>query len=361
MMEFGWGYLKVEGAYLEDGKGLSNWDVFSHLSGNTVDNENGDVADDHYHRYEVGGRFGEINPSGVAFYNKIIDNLLLKAIFKWAVVVNLVYQLTSMHKQHGYIGIAICASSYVPYRDDKFSRHAVARAYATNVAWIIDPLIYGKYPSLMRKYHGKELPKFTKEEVKLLKGSVDFVGLNHYTTFYTIDCFHYSSECSSKDNRAIKGFLKTTGFRDGIPIGEQAGSPRFFVVPKGMELIVDYFRKRYPDLALYITENGYAPPTLPDVPDILHDVERVEFLRTYIAALGKAMRKGAKVKGYFAWSFMDNFEWADGYTPTYGLYYVDRATQQRIPKLSAYWFAGFLANHSPHQYLLENQQKLESQ
>ncbi|XP_074321448.1 beta-glucosidase 18-like [Silene latifolia] len=475
------GLLKVEGAYLEDGKGLSNWDVFSHTSGNTVNNENGDVADDHYHRYEEDfnilddlgvdayrfsiswtrilprGRFGKINPSGITFYNKIIDNLLLKGIepfvtihhfdypqeleerfgawlsplmqddfvhfakicfeefgdrVKHWITINepnifslrayvqgnfppehcsppfgncstgnsdvepliVVHNMLLSHakaaqlyrhqfqpKQHGYLGIALCTSSFVPYRDDKFSRRAVERAYANEVAWIIDPLVYGNYPSLMRKYHGKELPKFTKDEVKLLKESVDFVGLNHYTTFYAVDCFHYSSECSSQDNRAIKGFVKTTGFRDGIPIGEQGNNPRFFTVPQGMELTVDYIKMRYPDISIYITENGYAPPTLLNVPEILHDVKRVEYLRTYIAALGRAIRKGAKVKGYFAWSFMDNFEWSDGYEPTYGLYYVDRTTQKRIPKLSAYWYAGLLGNHSPRQYLIANQQKYEAQ
>ncbi|XP_074319408.1 beta-glucosidase 16-like isoform X2 [Silene latifolia] len=410
---------QVEGAYLADEKGLSNWDVFSHTPG---------------------GRFGKINPGGVAFYNKIIDNLLLKGIepfvtihhfdypqeleeryggwlsplmqddlvhfakicfeefgdrVKHWVTINepniftynayvkgtfppghcsapfgncsagnsdvepliVVHNMLLAHakavhlyrhqfqpKQHGRIGIVAYTASYIPYRDDNFSRQAVERAYTNLVAWILDPVIYGEYPPLMRKYHGKELPKFTKEEVKLIKGSVDFIGINHYSTSYAIDCFHYSSECTSLYNRPIQGFVKTTGIRDGVLIGEQAGCEVFFVVPEGMELIVDYLRVRYPNISIYVTENGYAPPTSPNVAGLLQDFKRVEYLRTYMAALGRAIRKGANVKGYFAWSFMDNFEWADGYEPRYGLYYVDRTTQKRVPKLSAKWYAGFLAN-----------------
>lgn len=94
---------------------------------------------------------------------------------------------------------------------------------------LIDPLIYGDYPAIMRKYIGKELPNFSIEEVKLVKGSVDFVGLNHYTSFYAIDCLHHSTDCTPSEHRPVKGFTARTGSRDGIPIGDEVNPPSTFL------------------------------------------------------------------------------------------------------------------------------------
>lgn len=86
---------------------------------------------------------------------------------------------------------------------------------------MLNPLVYGDYPSLMRKYLGKDLPKFTEDEVKLVKGSFDFIGLNHYTTFYAIDCFH-SNNCKPSDNRPIRGYTGRTAYNpNGVPIGDE--------------------------------------------------------------------------------------------------------------------------------------------
>lgn len=454
---------QIEGAYLEDGKGLSNWDVFTHEPGNVPNEDNGDIADDHYHRYmedienlqKLGvdayrfsvtwsrilpkGRFGEVNPSGVKFYNTIIDNLLLKGITPFVTIhhndvpqeledrygswlspqiqedfvhfakicfeefgdrvknwmtinepnINslLAYilgwfppshcsppfgncsvgnsdlePLIAVHnmllshaktvqlyrrqfqpKQGGRIGLTVHAFHYEPYREDDFSRQAAERAYAFNVAWILDPLVYGEYPPLMRKYLGSSIPKFSQEEVKLVKGSVDFFGINHYSSLYAIDCINYPSDCSPGFDRAILGFACTTGYRDGVPIGQETGYDRFFVVPYGMEKVIDFIRTRYPNTTIYVTENGYNPQGQ----EILMDSDKIKYHEAYLAALAQAIRKGANVRGYFAWSFIDNFEWLQGYSANYGLYYVNRTTLERTPKLSAKWYAHFLANKTP--------------
>lgn len=83
----------------------------------------------------------------------------------------------------------------------------------------IDPLIFGDYPPEMRRYHGSELPRFSPEETEYVKGSVDFLGINHYSTLYVKDCIY--STCISNASRAIRGFVYTTGERDGVPIGER--------------------------------------------------------------------------------------------------------------------------------------------
>ena len=83
---------------------------------------------------------------------------------------------------------------------------------------VFDPLVHGDYPSEMRRYLGNELPSFSVEKAKMVKGSLDFIGLNHYTTFYVKDCLH--SSCIEGNDRAISGFVQMSSDRDGVPIGE---------------------------------------------------------------------------------------------------------------------------------------------
>ncbi|XP_027192324.1 beta-glucosidase 46-like [Cicer arietinum] len=124
--------------------------------------------------------------------------------------------------------------------------------------------------------------------------------------------------------------------------------PRFFVVPNGVEKIVDHIKIRYHNMPMYITENGYSSLLNPNMTmhDLLHDFKRIEYHKAYLTALRRAIRKGADVRGYMVWSLFDNFEWSSGYDITFGLYYVDRQTLERIPKLSVQWFSSFLNNDS---------------
>lgn len=202
----------------------------------------------------------------------------------------------------------------------------------------------------MRRYHGDELPTFTLEERALLKDSIDFVGINHYSTLYAKDCIHSSclcneSFCINGSDRPIQGFVYVSGERNGIPIGEKTGVVLSYVVPKGMEDIVSYIKERYHNKPMFITENGYA--TLVDeYNDDLHDLKRVHFHQSYLTSLAKVIRDGADVRGYFIWSLMDNFEWFSGYETKYGIYHIDPTTLNRVPKLSAHWYRDFLTNSS---------------
>lgn len=459
---------QIEGAYLEDGKMLNNWDVFNHRQG-SVNGENGDVADDHYHRYledidilnSLGvnsyrfsiswarilprGRFGRVNPSGISFYNKILDNLLLKGIepfvtinhhdfpqeleerygswlsplmqedflffaktcfksfgdrVKYWITINEpnlfadmayirgtyppahcsapfgdcpegnsdVEPLVAMHNmilatakavklyrdnfqknQCGVIGIVVSAFMYEPLTEDEHDVEAAKRALAFNVAWTFDPLVFGDYPPEMRHCLGNELPSFSPEEKEYLKGSIDFLGLNHYSTFYVKDCIY--SSCPLDKDRPIRGFASTTGDRDDVPIGDRTGMKNFYVVPRGMEKIVNYVKDRYNNKPMYILENGYSPPRNQDVQvqEVLNDVKRIEFHKAYLASLARSIRNGADVRGYFIWTLMDNYEWLEGYSLTFGLYYIDRQTLKRTPKQSALWFRSFLTNNSSYQ------------
>ncbi|CAH2040951.1 unnamed protein product [Thlaspi arvense] len=306
---------QIEGAYVEDGKSLNNWDVFNHRQG-FIYGDNGDTADDHYHLYledieimrSMGvnayrfsiswarvlprGRFGEVNPAGISFYNKILDNLLLKGIEPFVTIWHNDYpqelqdrygawlsplmqfctfccdlfqglwkqsealdhnKRTKLPKQRGVIGLVVCAFMYEPFTDDEPGRKAVDRALAFNVAWALDPLVFGDYPPEMRRYLGDELPCFSTEEKSYIKGSIDYVGINHYGTLYAKDCLH--SSCILGADRPIRGYVYTTGERNGVPIGERTGMSKFFVVPRGMEEIVDYVKERF-NKPIYVLENG---------------------------------------------------------------------------------------------------------
>ncbi|XP_038899222.1 beta-glucosidase 18-like isoform X2 [Benincasa hispida] len=430
---------QIEGGYVEDGRGMSNWDVFSHIPGKVKNNDTGDVADDHYHRfmedielmYSMGmnayrfsiswtrilpkGRFGKVNRRGITFYNKIIDHLLLKGIepfvtihhhdlpdeldkrygswmsfqmqedfvyfakicFKefgdrvkhWLTInePNLVtlmaytrgvyppahcsppfgncsvgnsdieplivmhnmllahakavrlYRTHFQEKQGGLIGIVVFGHMYEPLTDHQFDIQAVDRALIFNFAWVYDPIVYGDYPKEMREVFGNQLPSFSDSEKNIIRGSLDYICVNHYTTLYTKDCLY--SACSNGGDRPIKGFLDTMGYRDGVSIGDPTGVDRFFVVPRGLEKIINYIKQRYPNIPIYVTENGYSMPPGDGnkVEDIINDIKRVNFHKNYLASLARAMR--------------------------FGLLYVDLQTLERRPKLSAQWFASFLGGN----------------
>lgn len=274
------------------------------------------------------------------------------ALLSHAMTVHL-YRNHFQAKQGGTIGIVANTFMYEPLRDKECDRLAVNRALAFVIAWVFDPLVFGDYPIEMRNILGSQLPRFSSEEKSLMKGSLDFIGINHYSTLYVKDCSSFA--CSRGGDHAIRGFLETTGFRDGIPIGDLTGMPRFFVVPRGMEKIVDYIKTRYHNMPMFITENGYSTPPKQGAAlhDFLQDFDRVKFHKAYLAALLRAIRKGADVRGYFIWSLMDNFEWVDGYGTRFGLYHVDRQTLERIPKFSVKWFSSFL-NFTTLTLTLEN-------
>ncbi|CAL8170379.1 unnamed protein product [Prunus armeniaca] len=133
------------------------------------------------------------------------------------------------------------------------------------------------------------------------------------------------------------------------PIGPQAASDWLYVYPKGIYDLLNYTKNKYNDPIIYITENGVDELNDPKIPleQALNDTNRTDFYYHHLCYLHKAMSEGAKVKGYFAWSLVDNFEWNDGYTVRFGIIYVDYGIGtanylRRYLKSSAEWFQNFL-------------------
>ncbi|XP_008441244.2 beta-glucosidase 47 [Cucumis melo] len=454
---------QFEGAFLSDGKGLNNWDIFTHKPGNIKDGTNGDVAVDQYHRYQedvdlmefIGvnsyrfsiswarilpqGRFGEVNNAGIDHYNKLIDALLERGIepfvtlahydipqkledkygawlsplvqedftyyadicFKsfgnrvkyWvtfnepnvqvirsyrkgtfppsrcsspfgncssgdserepfvaahniilshAAAVN-TYRSKYQAKQGGLIGIVINAVWFEPISDSFEDILATERAFSFYMNWFLDPIVFGNYPAVMEEILGLDLPHFSTEDQKKLKNGADFIGINHYTSYYAKDCLHSFCEPGQGSSK-IEGFTFWTPTKEETSIGEPTEISWIYVYPQGMNKMVTYIKERY-NVPIFVTENGYGQKNKPNnqTEDLLDDTRRVDYMRSYLGALETSMREGADVRGYFAWSLLDNFEWMNGYTERFGLCHVDYTTLKRTPKLSTFWYKNFIA------------------
>jgi len=204
------------------------------------------------------------------------------------------------------------------------------------MAWFADPIFLGFYPQSMRDMLGDRLPEFSQDEWQIVKGSSDFFGLNTYTTQFV------QGEGSDELNGKVK-----TGFArpDGTELGTPAHAPWLQAYPPGFRSLLNHLWTTY-GKPIYVTENGFCVKNENDkpLPDALEDTDRVEYFKGYTNAMLQAVTvDGVDVRGYFGWSLLDNFEWADGYTTRFGVTYVDYKTQQRYPKASAKflskWFA----------------------
>ena len=188
-----------------------------------------------------------------------------------------------------------------------------------NVAWFNDPVFWGKYPQHGLEQFGEYLPEISEEDMALIAQPLDFMGQNIYNGYMVRA--GADGEPEFVDRPA--GFSKTA-----------AGWP---VTPECLYWGVKFLYERY-RMPLYITENGMSCHDIVSLDGQVHDPNRITFLDQYLSALQRASDDGADVRGYFLWTFLDNFEWDKGYTERFGLVYVDFATQKRIVKDSAYWY-----------------------
>ncbi|KAJ0094502.1 hypothetical protein Patl1_16706 [Pistacia atlantica] len=424
-----------EGAVKEDGRGPTVWDTFSHTSGKIIDNTNADVAVDQYHLYredidrmkDMGMdayRFsvawsrifpngtGEINQAGVDHYNNLINALLAKGYDVGlqapgrCSILNRLFCRAGNSATEPYIvahNVLLAHGNAADIYRKKYQARvsvlvhscaartrfimlinivgqlrslgdivATQRAQDFQLGWFLDPVMFGDYPSSMRSRVGGRLPRFSKSEAALVKGSVDFVGINHYTTFYasndTLNIIGGLLNDSLADSGAI-----TLPFAIGKPTPDklmnvlpllfnvpacrlckinyvtlQANSIWLYIVPHGMRSLMNYIKLKYENPPVIITENGMDDPNnlLIPIKDALKDQKRIKYHNDYLTNLLAAIKEdGCNVKGYFVWSLLDNWEWAAGYTSRFGLYFVDYNDKlKRYPKDSVQWFKKFLAS-----------------
>nr|WPS94687.1 beta-glucosidase [Naematelia aurantialba]WVH01939.1 glycoside hydrolase family 1 protein [Naematelia aurantialba] len=242
--------------------------------------------------------------------------------------------------QGGHISITLNGDWAEPWADTPDCIDATARKMAAAIGWFADPIFLGHESALMREMLGDRLPTFTDDEWALLKDSSDFYGCNTYTTNYV--------KPGSTDVSTGYGQLLFENAA-GESLGEPCACPWLVAVPWGFRRHLRYLYKRYKK-PIYVTEAGYASKDehLKTLDQACNDIERANYHTQYLDNLLDAIvEDGVDVRSYFGWTLMDNWEWAEGYIPRFGVTHVDFKTLKRTPKFSARavtkWFEEHLA------------------
>jgi beta-glucosidase len=440
--DFVWGAAtasyQIEGGTNE--RGLSVWDMLCRKPGTIWNGQNGTVACDHYHRMKEdvavmrqlglrGYRFsiswprvlpdgvGQVNETGLAFYDRLVDELLAAGIQPWltlfhwdyprelfcrggwlnrdsidwfadytrVVVERLSDRVTNwmtMNEPQMFLALGHVAGVHAPgvkYADAEMLRlchHAYCahgkavqalRAHAKrpaqvgfapavfvkippgkaaadlevarsamfsvtnrghfNNAFYIDPVVLGAYPEDHLRLFHDVLPPIRPGDMELMAQPLDFLGANIYGGV-TVD-----------PRPGDSGDFPERKEAQGHPLTMMG----WHTVPESLYWGPRFLAERY-KLPIVITENGMSGHDWIGADGRVQDPYRIEFTRQYLKALRRAVADGVDVRGYFHWSLMDNFEWAEGYKHRFGLVHVDYATQKRTPKDSAAWYRDVIAS-----------------
>ncbi|HEY7944103.1 MAG TPA: family 1 glycosylhydrolase, partial [Casimicrobiaceae bacterium] len=227
------------------------------------------------------------------------------------------------------IGVVVNLEPKYAASPDAADSAATARADAYMNRQYLDPMLLGRYPDELAEIFGEAWPRWAAEDMALIRQPIDFVGVNYYTrnvTRFDPDAW----PLRAAPVRQKRATYTETGWE---------------VFAQGLTDILVWVRQRYGNPALYITENGAAffdPPTAKG--DRVSDPLRVDYLRKHVVAAHAAIAAGVDLRGYFAWSLLDNFEWSLGYSKRFGIVHVDFETQQRTPKDSARLYAKIVAS-----------------
>ena len=424
---------QIEGSPLADGAGPSIWQRFTHSPGLTANGDTGDIACDHYRRYEAdvemmrsigltAYRFsiswsrilpegtGRVNPKGIAFYDRLVDTLLNRGIspsvtlFHWDLPAalddrggwlnrdiadwfadyarhvflalgdrvpmwttlnepwvvsdggylhgklapghrNLFEAPLASHnlmRAHGAavqayraegkqrIGIVVNLEPKYPASQSADDLAATGRADAYMNRQYLDPVVLGSYPDEMTEIFGDAWPEFPDADMHLIRQPIDFIGINYYTR-----------NVSKHDANALP--VRASGVHQPQHAVTETG---WEVFPPALSAVLVWVTERYGKMPLYVTENGaafYDPPK--PIDGRIEDPLRVDYYRTHLRAVRDAIRRGVDLRGYFAWSLLDNFEWSLGYSKRFGIVHVDYETQQRTPKASALFYSEVIRTH----------------
>lgn len=433
--DFAWGSAtaayQIEGAAREDGKGESIWDRFTHTPNTIAGGSTGDIACDHYHRWQEDldlmarlshnayrfsiawtrilpeGR-GQFNEAGLDFYARLVEGLLARGITPFVTLYH--WDLPQALQDRGGWENRDTANYFADYAQ------TVAQRLGDRVGhWItlnepqvvvIEGFVRGTMApgkrdvALIRPVahhlllgHGLAVQALRAETPHAAVGiTLNFAhiepatdreedaatarfmdGLWHRTFLDPIYCSGYPEDIDTMlpapdgliregDQANIHAPLDFLGANyytrlivrtgQGGVIDPQVVPPRgdltamgWDVYPEGLSQVLLRLRDEYHPLQLYITENGAAYPDTLTKDGAVHDPKRTAYLRDHLRVAQHAIAAGVPLHGYFAWSLMDNFEWAHGYVPRFGLLYTDYPTQRRIVKDSGHFFARMAATN----------------
>ncbi len=437
---------QVEGAAYEDGKGPSVWDMMCRKEDAIWRGQTGDVACDHYHRYredvalmkEIGLEAyrlsiswprviptgtGAVNPKGLDFYNRLVDELLAARIEPWVTLFHwdFPYELYSRggwlnpyspdwfadytaviadalsdrvthwmthNEQACFIGIGLHEGRHAP--GDKLGLAEVLRAAhhtllahgksvqvlrarakrpplislahtgevrfpATDrkadveaarremfaveskerpvwgAAWWLDPIFFGHYPEDGLATFGRAAPQVKAGDMETIRQPLDFLGVNIYQ--------------GAPVAAGPRGQRVAVPFPDGVPLT----AFKWNVTPEALYWGPRFLYERY-NSPIVITENGMSGLDWISLDGQVHDPQRIDYTQRYLLAFEAAIADGVDGRGYFHWSVMDNFEWAEGFKERFGLVYVDYVTQRRVLKDSARWYGQVIASNGANLF-----------
>jgi beta-glucosidase len=229
------------------------------------------------------------------------------------------------------VGPAENITAVVPVIEAAEHIAAAERATREMNAPYLTVMMEGRYTQAFLDEAGADAPRFTAEDLKIISSPVDFVGLNIYTPNFYV---------RAADNR--EGF-------EALPLPAsypRMSAPWLTFGPEAMYWAPRHAARLWDIKDIYITENGTSAADKPAADGVVYDLDRVMYLRNYLTQLQRATAQGVPVRGYFLWSLLDNFEWADGYATRFGLVHVDYATQKRTPKLSAQYYKEVIARNA---------------
>jgi beta-glucosidase len=234
------------------------------------------------------------------------------------------------------VGTAFSMSPCEPATNSEDDQIAADRAHAINNIWFLEPALRGRYPEAF-SYLPEAAMGIQPGDMEKVRAPLDFIGINLY--YRTIAAASKAMERLGSPQQWLFP-VKLSGGEGGPKTGM-----KWEVWPQALYDMVARITRDYQRPVIEITESGCAYNDIPDARGIINDTQRIEYHRQYLHALARAMADGADVRGYHAWSLMDNFEWAEGYSQRFGLAYVDFKTQRRTVKESGRWFAGVAAEN----------------
>jgi len=221
------------------------------------------------------------------------------------------------------VGIVLNLAHAYPASDSPEDEAAAWRVDGEGNRWFLDPIFRGSYPADLLERNELLVPVVQDGDLETISAPIDFLGVNNYFRFV---------------------------------VGAGPNGPQFVanpeaqhtdmgweVHPDGLYKLLVRVANDYAPPAIYVTENGAAFGDVRVHDGAVHDPERTAYLETYIDAVRRATAEGAPLKGYFVWSFLDNFEWGHGYSKRFGIVYIDYPTLQRVPKDSFYWYRDLIA------------------
>jgi beta-glucosidase len=434
---------QIEGAVAADGRGPSIWDTFAATPGKTWHGESGDPGCDHYHRHADDVRLmaklglrayrfsvawprvqptgqGPVNPAGIAFYDRLIDELLAAGIEPWPTLyhwdlpqdlqdqggwperdtafrfadyvahvadkvadrvrhwstlnepwcaafeghmsgrhapgiqspVMAVRTLHHLLLGHGLavaalrsrgaadVGISLNLIPAEPVDDSPGAHEAARLVDGQQIRVFLDPLLLARYPDdVVDDFAraGAELP-IVGDDVQRIAAPINWIGVNYYSPHIVGPGTHAAGK------RRPSPFIPGDAVAQ-VETTENITALGWPVRPRSFAALLRRLHRDHPTTPLFVHENGAAFDDVVAADGTVDDPERCGYIARHIDVVRAAVREGVDVRGYFAWSLMDNYEWAEGYRIRFGIVHVDFTTQRRTLKLSARWYANLIAAH----------------